>query len=143
MDPVTLSLLAGAKFGSDIFKGTSEKKSLEARASSLRQQAERRLSKGAQEAGAIKTQGELSKTSMATGLLSSGAMTRGDLSQDMTLDEISNRARIEADIALEDASYEANIMRQDASAYEKQGKNAVFGSILGSIGDMALIFGRG
>lgn len=136
MDPVTGTLL-GIKITSDILGGLSQRKALKSRAGALRAQAERRLSKGKAEAASITTQGKLSQTQFATQALTSGAMTRENLAQDMTLEEIANRAKIEADIAMEDAQYEATMMREDASAYEKQAKGALFSSILGGIGDLA------
>lgn len=104
-----------AGLGIGLLGANAEKKAQRAKAAMLAKQAERRLMKGRQEALAIKTQGQLDQTSYAADYLSRGG-SREILAQDMSMDEIANRATYEANLALEDAQYEAQMIREDIDA---------------------------
>lgn len=110
------TLIGGAiGLASGLMGASAEKKAQRAKAAALAKQAERRLSKGRQEAMGIKTQGQLNQTSYVSDALSRG-VSRQILSQDMAMDEIANRATYEANLALEDAQYEAQMIREDIDA---------------------------
>lgn len=111
------AVAAGAALGlaSGLMGASAEKKAQRAKAAALAKQAERRLSKGRQEAQGIITQGQLSQTSYLTDALSRG-VSREILSQDVNIDELTNRATYEANLAMEDAQYEAQMIREDIEA---------------------------
>ena len=114
-----------------LLSASAAKKASAAKAAALSKQAERRLSKGKQEAMSIKTQGELSQTSFAADYLSRGG-SREILAQDQGLDEIANRASYEANLAMEDAQYEAQMIREDVEATRVNARDAYRASLLES-----------
>lgn len=111
------AIAGGAAIGlvTGLMGASAEKKAQQAKAAALAKQAERRLFKGRQEAQGIKTQGQLSQTSYMADALSRG-ISREILVQDMGMDEIANRATYEANLAMEDAEYEAQMIREDIDA---------------------------
>lgn len=121
----TVGLTAG------LMGASAAKKAAAARAAALSKQAERRLAKGRQEVMGIKTQGQLSQTSFAADYLSRGG-SREILAQDQGLDEIANRATYEASLAMEDAQYEAQMIRDDVEATKANARDAYRSSLLES-----------
>jgi hypothetical protein len=115
--------------GAGLLGASAAKKAANAKANALSAQANRRLTKGKQEAMGIKTQGQLNQTSFAADYLSRGG-SREILAQDMGMDEIADRATYEANLAMEDAQYEAQMIREDASAIRTNAKNEQRASIL-------------
>lgn len=111
------AVAAGAAIGlaTGLMGASAEKKAQRVKAAALAKQAGRRLAKGRQEAMGIKTQGQLNQTSFAADYLSRGG-SREILAQDMGMDEIANRATYEANLAMEDAQYEAQMIREDIDA---------------------------
>ena len=118
-----LSLIAGIEAASRNRKSTNLK------AEAFANQAKRRLQKGQMEADSLRTQGMLNQTSYAADFLSRGG-SREVLAQDRGLDEVSNRASFEAQLALEDAAYEAQTLNEDASAMRRNAKDEYRSSIL-------------
>ena len=125
------AIAGGAAIGlvTGLLGAKAEKKAQAAKAAALAKQAERRLAKGRQEAMGIKTQGQLNQTSFAADYLSRGG-SREVLAQDMGMDEIANRATYEANIALEDAQYEAQMIREDIDASNANFKSNQRASLL-------------
>lgn len=125
------AIAGGAALGlvTGLLGAKAEKKAHAAKSAALAKQAERRLAKGRQEAMGIKTQGQLNQTSYAADALSRG-ISRQILSQDMSMDEIAARATYEANIALEDAQYEAQIIREDIDALNANYKSNKKASLL-------------
>lgn len=123
--------------GAGLMGASAAKKAAAARAAALSKQAERRLAKGRQEAMGIKTQGQLSQTSFVADYLSRGG-SREILAQDQGLDEIANRAAYEANIAMEDAQYEAQILRDDVEAVRTNARDTYRASLLeGGLGALS------
>lgn len=119
----------------------AERKKAAARAAALENQAQRRLMQGEAQAAAIKGQGQMDQTSLATRMLSSGAMTREGMAQDVSLSEIANRAQNESIIAIQNSQYDAQNIRQDIGAMNEDiraSKTASYfdaaNSILGTVG---------
>lgn len=83
------------------------------RAANLESQAQRRLEKGEQEKKIIGEQAERDKTSYFADALS-GNRSRSGSAVMNGLDTLTKRAVIESDIAMEDAQYEARMIREDA-----------------------------
>ena len=123
--------------GAGLMGASAAKKAAAARAAALSKQADRRLAKGRQEAQSIKTQGQLSQTSFAADYLSRGG-SREILAQDQGLDEIANRATYEAGLAMEDAQYEAQMIRDDVEATRTNARDAYRASLLeGGLGALS------
>lgn len=132
------ALIGGAiGLGAGLMGASAAKKAAAARAAALSKQADRRLAKGRQEAMGIKTQGQLSQSSFAADYLSRGG-SREILAQDQGLDEIANRATYEANLAMEDAQYEAQMIRDDVEATKANARDTYRASLLeGGLGALS------
>lgn len=120
----------GSQLAGQYISGQSEKKANKARAKALSIQAQRRLDKGKLEADLIKAQGGRDQTSLLANRLSSGASRRA-VAESGALEDIASRAQFEADMALEDAQYEAQAIRDDVGAINAQNKYIDTATILG------------
>lgn len=125
-----LEALTVAQLAGQYMQSQAEKSSNKARARALQAQAARRLSKGRMEADLITAQGGRDQTSLLADRLSSGSSRRA-VAESGALEEIASRAKFEADMALEDAQYEAETMRQDSSAMLAQNRYIDMATILG------------
>lgn len=142
MDPLTVSILAGTALsvGGSLYGASNARREADNRATALKAAASRRLLKGGQEAGLLRTQAKMDQTSYATNRLSSGT-DRETLAQDTSLGAITNRADFMATQALSDAQFDAEQMMTEGSQYQSQAKNATTASwinagssILGTLG---------
>ena len=111
----------GLQLAGQYMQGQAEKKANNARARALQAQAERRLNKGKTEAELIRSQGGRDQTSLMADKLSAGSSRRA-VAESGALEEIASRAKFEAEMALEDAQYEAQTLREDAFATTSQNK---------------------
>lgn len=125
-----LEALTVAQLAGQYMQGQAEKSSNKAKARALQAQAARRLSKGRIEADLITAQGGRDQTSLLADRLSSGSSRRA-VAESGALEEIASRAKFEADMALEDAQYEAETMRQDSSTMLAQNRYIDMATILG------------
>lgn len=134
--PALFAAATAIKAGADILGAKEQSKAANERAAALQQQAKRRLEKSRLQAGSVLAQGQMDQTSYASRLLSSGAVDRSTLASDTSLDEITQRAKLQADLIMEDAEYDANTMRQDAIALGKAAKNAETAAYIGAAGSI-------
>lgn len=121
-----LALAAGStalNIASGFAEASSARRSMDNKATALKQAANRRLEKGRQEKELLIAKGGADQTSYFANMLSSGGDRRA-MATDLSLDEISNRAKFAADQAMADAQYEADNMIADANAYSQQGRDA-------------------
>lgn len=125
-----LEALTVAQLAGQYMQGQAEKSANKAKARALQAQAARRLSKGRMEADLIIAQGGRDQTSLLADRLSSGSSRRA-VAESGALEEIASRAKFEADMALEDAQYEAQTLREDAQMTTAQNKYIDIATLLG------------
>lgn len=126
-----LEAMTAMQIGGQVMQSQAEKSANKAKARALQAQATRRLAKGKLEADLITAQGGRDQTSLLTDRLSSGSSRRA-MAESGALEEIASRAKFEADMALEDAQYEADTLRQDSSALLAQNRYMDMATILGA-----------
>lgn len=120
----------GLQLAGQFMQAQAEKSANKARARALQAQAQRRIDKGTMEANLITSQGGRDQTSLLASRLSSGSSRRA-VAESGALEDIANRAKFEADLALEDAQYEAATLREDAGALQAQNKYNDIAALLG------------
>lgn len=125
-----LAAATGLQLAGQYMQGQAEKSANKARARALQAQAERRLRKGRMEADLITAQGGRDQTSLLASSLSEGSSRRA-VAESGSLEEIARRAKFEADMALEDAQYEAQTLREDAQMTTAQNKYIDIATLLG------------
>jgi len=132
----TIGLVGG------LMADSAERKRAKARAAALEAQAQRRLLQGNIEAQNAIGQGGMDQTTFASRALSSGAVDRTSLAAGNSLQEIANRAQYEADTALENAKYEADLIRQDASAIQADSKAQSTANYINAASSILDIYGK-
>lgn len=113
--PAGIAIGAGLGAAGGILAANSKKKAAKARASMLEKQAQRRLQQGQEEARNIFDMGQRDSTQYLSQSLSSGR-SRSSFQLDMGLETIATRAANELTLALNNAEYEAELLRMDAQA---------------------------
>lgn len=114
---------AGLGVAGGLMAASAEKKAAAARAASLEKKAQRRLDQGKAQADAIKGQGQMDQTTLATKMISSGGATRSEAASDSSLAEIANRAQNESIVALQNSQYDAQSIREDIDAINQDSKS--------------------
>jgi len=133
---------AGIGLAGGLMADSAERKKAKARAAALESQAQRRLLQGDIESKNILGQGGMDQTSFATRALSSGAVDRTSLAAGSSLQEIANRAQADATAALENANYEANLIRQDAQAITADAKSNSTANYFNAAASILDIYGK-
>lgn len=113
--PVGTAVGAGIGLVGGIMSSNSKKKAAKARADMLKKQADRRIKQGEQEAQNIFDIGQRDQTAYAAQSATAGR-SRTLAHLDMGLEIIATRAANELSLALENAQYEAEMIRADAEA---------------------------
>lgn len=138
MLPVLLGAGTALNVMGQMSAADAQERAANKRAAALQLAAEKRLTKGKQEADLALAQGGANQTSAFSSMLSRG-VSRNASVVGQSLEEISNRAKFAADQAISDAQAEAQAMLEDAGAITDQGRQArtaaaygVAGTILGS-----------
>jgi len=114
---------AGLGVAGGLLSASAEKKAAAAKAAALEKQAQRRLAQGQSQSLAIKGQGQMDQTTQATRMISSGGATRTEAAADSSLAEIANRAQNESVIALQNAEYDAQNIREDINAINQDSRS--------------------
>lgn len=118
------------------FKSASaQRRAADNKATALKLAAQKRLEKGSQQSQQSLLQGEVNKTSFASSFLTRGG-SREMLAQDISLDEITKRAKFESDQAMQDARMEADAILSDASDIVAQSREAQKTATYSSIGSI-------
>ena len=117
--PLFIAALAVQTYSS-IRQGMAEADAAKRKARALEEQAQRRLAKGKQESDMISQQYERDKTVFLAGL---GDAARAGSVSERGLAALTSRATIESDLAMEDAAFEARMIREDASEYRSSARD--------------------
>lgn len=123
MLPAILAASAAVEVYGKLKSGSAQRRAADNRATALAGQARKRLAQGKQQSELIDAQGGAAKTSALAAGLGAGR-SEYSTSISSSLDEITNRAKYEADQAMSTAQEEANAILSDSRDISQEGRYA-------------------